>query len=79
MKVETVFGLVPDDGIRAINYLVGYLFSAVGGQAVHHHYLGGCALQKVAVHLVGTEDFFLLFRLFLTHAHPGVGVDKVNV
>ncbi len=54
--METVFGLIQNNRLRAIHYLGAYLLAAMGGHTVHHNCRWFRFGQQGAVDLKGFED-----------------------
>ena len=50
--MEPVFRLVEDHGLLSVDHLVGDLFTAMGGQAVHEERVRLGVAHEVGVHLV---------------------------
>ena len=79
LGVHAVFGLVEDDGLRAVEDGVGDFGVAVRGEAVHEDGVGLRVGHQRFVDLVGLEDGGALGGLVLeAHAGADVGVDGVG-
>ena len=77
--MHAVFGLVEDDGLRAVEDCVGDFGVAARGQAVHEDGVGRGFGHQRFVHLKGAEDGRALGGLVLeAHADADVGVDGVG-
>ena len=77
-----VLGLVPADGLRTVDDLVGDLLAARGGQAVHELGVRGGHRHELFGHLVRrVEDghALVLRQLLVVQAVPHVGVHEVGV
>jgi len=79
LDMQTIFGLIPDDGGRAFHDLVGDLFAAVGGQAVEHLAARGGLGQQRRIDLEAGEHLgpSRLFGL-LPHGGPDVGIEVIR-
>ena len=79
LGVHAVFGLVEDDGLRAVEDRVGDFGVAVRGQAVHEDGVRLRVGHQRFVDLVGLEDGGALGGFVLeAHAGADVGVDGVG-
>ncbi len=79
LRVHAVFGLVEDDGLRAVEHGVGDFGVAVCGKAVHKDGVGLRERHEGFVDLVGLEDGRALGGFMLeAHAGADVGVDGVG-
>ena len=79
LSVHTVFGLVEDDGLRAVEHRVRYFGIAMGRQAVHEDCIGLSVCHQRFIDLIRLEDWCTL-RGFMFEAHAGtdIGVDRVR-
>ncbi len=76
--MESVFGFVPHDALRAVDHLGIHFVPAVGGEAVDEDRVVLGEAHEFLRHLVGREvakplELFVL----LAHRDPGVGDDDV--
>ena len=79
LGVHAVFGLIEDDGLRAVEDGVGDLGVAVGGEAVHEDGVGLRVGHESFVDLIGLEDGGALGGFVLeAHAGADVSVDGVG-
>ena len=79
LGVHAVFGLIEDDGLRAVEDGVGDFGVAMRGEAVHEDGVGLSVCHEGFVDLIGLEDWGA-FGSFVLEAHAGadVGVDGVG-
>ncbi len=79
LRMQAVFGLIEDDGLRAVEHCVGDFGIAARGQAVHEDRVRRGLGHQRLVHLEGPEDGLALGGLVLeAHADAHVGVDRVG-
>ncbi len=79
LRMQSVFGLVQHDGVRAVNHLVGDFLAAVGGEAVQDDDVVSGFVHQVFVDLELGEVSAAPNGLFLlAGADPDVGVDHVR-
>src|SRR5580704_17089519 len=79
LGVHAVFGLVEDDGLRAVEDGVGDFRAAVRGQAVHEGGAGLRVAHELIVDLEGNEDGSAAGGLvLLAHGDADVGIDGVG-
>mmetsp|Transcript_16153 Transcript_16153/g.48845 ORF Transcript_16153/g.48845 Transcript_16153/m.48845 type:complete len:262 (-) Transcript_16153:286-1071(-) len=80
LGVESVFGLVEDDGLGAVDDGGGLFFAAHGWEAVHEGGVGFGEGHEVVGDLEGQEGRKALGLVGFRGAvgHPGVGVDDVG-
>ncbi len=79
LGVHAVFGLVEDDGLRAVEDGIGDFGVAVRGQAVHEDGIGLRVGHQLFVDLEGLEDGRAAGGFVLqAHAGADVGVDGVG-
>jgi len=78
--VETVLGLVKDDGVGAIDNLSGLLVATHGGETVHEDHVGLGVRKKLGGDLERHELLTTHLGLFLGDAvaHPAVGVHDID-
>ena len=71
LAMHAVFGLIEDDGLRAVEHFVGDFSIAARGQAVHEDRMGSGFTHQRFVHLEGSEDRLalggLVLEAMLTH------------
>ena len=77
--MQTVLGLIPDHRMLSLDYRIGYLFTAMGGQAVQHDAIRFCQGHQRIIQAVAGKGLLanLLFSL-LPHAGPDIGIDHVG-
>ena len=79
LRVHAIFGLIEDDGLRAVEHCVRDFGVAVRGEAVHEDGVGLGVRHQRFVDLVRLEDRRALGGLVLeAHAGADVGVDGVG-
>ena len=50
--MESIFGLIPDNAMRAFDDSVGDFFISMGWETVHHYTVGGCKFDQGFVYLI---------------------------
>jgi hypothetical protein len=79
--VQSVLGLVEDDGLRRVEHFVGGFHAAGGGQAVHHATVFGSAAEEVRVDLIERHErrAALGNLALLADPPPQVRIEEVGV
>src|SRR5579871_628125 len=79
LSVHTVFCLIEDDGLRAVEHGVRYFGVAMSRQAVHEDCIGLSMRHQGLVDLIRLEDGGALGGfMFEAHAGANVGINRVG-
>src|ERR1700733_11724045 len=78
LRVQTVFGFVEYDRVRAVHHLVGDFFAAVCRQAMHEQRIRLGARHQPCVVLVVLEQVMAAGTVAVSHRNPRVGDDAVG-
>ena len=76
--MQAVFSLVPDDRLRAIDYIGRHLVPAIGWQAVHEHGLACRRLHQRGIDDIRLQQFLAACGIALAHGHPGIRDDAID-
>jgi len=76
--MKSVFGLIKNDGSSVINHFIGYFFTPMSRQTVHHQGIILSISQQSTVNLIGGKDLYSLgMFLLLAHTGPNIGIDNI--
>ena len=77
--MQTILGFVPDDRLRAIDDFCRYLFTTMGGQAVHEQRILVRAIHLGSINDPAVEGFQArCVFLLVSHAGPHIGGYEVS-
>src|ERR1700722_19261394 len=80
LHVQAIFGLLENDRTRRIHNVSRDLSATMGGEAVHEDCVGSGVRKQRVVYLVGGKSLGARGRfLFLAHAGPNVGVNRLHL
>jgi hypothetical protein len=65
LRVQTIFGLIKHNGLRAVQNLIGDFLATMGWQTMHHNRIGSGSLQQALIYLEALEILPPLDRLGL--------------
>src|SRR4051812_21993538 len=79
LRVQTVLGLVEDDGKRTVDDVVRHFLAPVCGQAMHEYRVPARSCHKPLIDLIWHQQVVAMRLLLVSHRDPAIGHDGIRL
>src|SRR5208283_2170599 len=78
LRMQSVFGLIENDGLRTVDHIVGHFLAAMGRQAMHEDRVLVRTSHEFRIDLVGGEQLVAESLVNIAHRDPAIRDDRVG-